>query len=80
MIVRIVLRYAETGFDWDSDTIPWPIYLIDSLFWADAAFTGCLLWMMRGWRWLVAIVAVPSLCVTAVLTITGGMWIEGTYF
>jgi hypothetical protein len=58
----------------------WPLYAIDLLFWADLLFTTTLLWLMQGWRLLVALVAIPMLCLTAVLAITGGAWVEGTYF
>jgi hypothetical protein len=30
VIVQVVFQFAEVGFDGDSDTIPWPIYLCPS--------------------------------------------------
>jgi hypothetical protein len=79
VVLQIVFQYAE-GFDWRDETVPWPIYLIDSLFWADAVYTSLLVVLAGKWRWLSALVAVPALAVTAVLTITGGMWIDCSYF
>jgi hypothetical protein len=59
---------------------PWPLYAIDSLFWADVFFTAFLIWMMQGWRWLAAVLFIPPLCLTAVLAFFGGMWVSGNYF
>jgi hypothetical protein len=59
---------------------PWSLHAIDSLFWTDVVFTALFVWMMQGWRWLAAVVSIPSLCVTAVLDIFGGMWVSGNYF
>jgi len=76
--------FAQTyGFDRlpsDDEYRAWPIHAIDALFWIDACFTANLLWSMRGWRLLVALVSVPLLALTGVLAVTGGMWVEGTYF
>jgi hypothetical protein len=66
---------SEPGMD-----IPWSEHAIDSIFWADVCFTTLFIWKMRdAWRWLAAVVSVPTLCVTAVLTIFGGMWVSGDY-
>jgi hypothetical protein len=79
-----IVWLGETyGFDRlpsDEDFRTWPLYAVDGLFWIDLCFTIGLIWSMRSWRWLGALVAVPLLVVTAVLAITCGMWIEGTYF
>jgi hypothetical protein len=58
----------------------WPVYVVDTLLWIDVGCTALVLWLSRRWCWLAALVAVPLLCLTAVLAVTGGMWIEGTYF
>jgi hypothetical protein len=71
--------YAETGFD--ADYQPWPVYVVDGLFWLALGSTVGLICSLRSWWRLVgAIIAVPLLVFTAVLAVTGGMWIEGTYF
>ena len=73
------MKYAETGFDADYD--PWPVYAVDGLFWLAAGATVGLIGSLRSWWRLVgAAVAVPLLVLTALLAVTGGMSIEGTYF
>jgi hypothetical protein len=79
-IVRLGYAYGYDRLASDADYREWPLYAIDSLLWADACFTVALLWLMRRRWWLAALVAVPLLCVTAVLAIFGGMWVAGTYF
>jgi hypothetical protein len=66
---------SEPGMD-----PPWSLHAIDSLFWIDSGFTVLLIWMMRGWkRWLTAMIAIPLLCLTAVLAFFGGLWVSGDY-
>jgi hypothetical protein len=79
-IVRLGYAYGYDRLPSDDDFREWPLYAIDSLFWADACSTVALFWLMQRWRWLAALVAVPLLCVTAVLAIFNGMWVAGTYF
>jgi hypothetical protein len=79
IIYRVSETYAETGFD-DSYS-PWPVYVVDGLFWLAAGATVGLIASLRSWqRWAATIVAVPLLVTTGALAVTGGMWIEGTYF
>ncbi len=79
IIAWLSMTYAETGFDADYD--PWPVNAVDGLFWLATGAAGGLIWSLRSWeRWVGAVVVVPLLVLTAVLAITGGMWIEGMYF
>jgi len=76
-IVLVGLTYgpeSERGMD-----TPWSEYAIDFLFWADACFTALLIWMMRGWRWLAAVVSIPLLGATGVLAVLNAMWVSGNY-
>jgi hypothetical protein len=77
-IAWVSLTYAESGFDTDFD--PWAVYAVDGLFWSAAAATVGLIRSLRSWWWVGAVVAIPLLVLTAILAVTGGMWIEGTYF
>ncbi len=80
-IVRLGFTYGYDRLACDADFSEWPLYAIDSLFWADLCLTATLIWLVRGWwRWVVALVAVPLLGVTAVLAVFNGLWVSGTYF
>jgi hypothetical protein len=58
----------------------WPSYAVNWLFLADVFFMISMICLMRSWRWLGVLVAIPLLILTAILAILGGMWIEGTSF
>ena len=78
-IVGLSMTYAEIGFDDGFD--PWPVYAINGLFGVAVVVTAGLIWTLRPWwRWVGVAVSVPLLGLTALLAITGGMWVEGTYF
>jgi len=53
------------------------VYLLFAIFVADVLFTAFLIWLMRGWRWLAAVVSIPSLCLTAYLALFGAMRVNG---
>jgi hypothetical protein len=79
-IALLSQTYAYDRLPSENDYQSWPLYTIDTLFWVDVCFTVVLIWSMRGRRWLVALVAVSLLALTCILTVFGGMWVEGTYF
>jgi hypothetical protein len=79
-IALLSQSYAYDRLASENDYQSWPLYTIDTLFWTDLCFTALIIWAMRGWRWLVALIAVPLLGLTLVLAFTGGLWVESTYF
>jgi hypothetical protein len=79
LIGWLSVTFAETGFDANFD--PWPVYAVDGLFWLAAGATVGVIWSLRSWwRLIGAALVIPLLVFTAILAVTGGMWIEGTYF
>jgi hypothetical protein len=80
------LAIAGLGCSYGFDRLPsddafrvWPLYAVDACFWADLIFTTLLIWLVPKWRLLAALIAVPLLCLTAMLAVTNGMWIDGSY-
>jgi hypothetical protein len=58
----------------------WPGNAVDGLFWIAFCATIAFIVLARKWWWLAALVSLPVLVVTGLLAVTGGMWIDGTYF
>jgi hypothetical protein len=58
----------------------WPSVAVDLLLLTAALSTAGFIVAMWRWWWLAALVSLPLLCVTAVLAVTGGRWIDGTHF
>lgn len=58
---------------------PFPYSAVDYLFYADLVYTILLIWMMRGWRRLTALIAIPLLVVTAGAVLIAGAWFKGQY-
>jgi hypothetical protein len=79
-VALVSWAFAYDRLPSEDDYSPWPVYVIDSLCWADLLFTATVIWAARWWWWLAALVAVPLLILTVVLAAFGGLWIEGTYF
>jgi hypothetical protein len=79
-IAKLAWTFAYDSLPSDADFSLWPLYVIDSLFWADVCFTGILIWLSRGWRLYTAVLAIPLLCAAAMLTYFGGLWVSGDYF
>jgi hypothetical protein len=64
----------------NEDDIWLPSLAVDMLFWFAAFSTIAFIWSMPRYRWIGALIAVPLLALTAVLAVTNGLWIDGTYF
>jgi hypothetical protein len=58
----------------------WPSNAVDGLFLIALCATVAFIISARKWWWLAALVSLPLLVVTGILAVTGGMWIDGTYF
>jgi hypothetical protein len=56
------------------------VFAIDTILSVALFATMSFIVSVRKWWWLAALVALPLLVVTGILAVTGGMWIEGTYF
>jgi len=78
VIAWLSTTYAETGCDDGFD--PWPVHAIDTLNGVAAVATAGLIMSLRLLWSARALLALPLLCLTTFLAVTGGMWVEGTYF
>jgi hypothetical protein len=74
------------GFTYGFDRLPcddayevWPSVAVNVLLLTAALSTAGFIVSLWRWRWLGALVSLPVLCVTAVLAVTCGTWIDGTY-
>jgi hypothetical protein len=74
-VVALALTYVQNG----DEPGPWPYSAVDYLFYADLGYTILLIWLMRGWRGLTAMVSIPLLFLTAWLVALAGMWFTNNY-
>jgi len=58
----------------------WAVTAVDVLFCIALCATISLIISARRWWPLAVLVSIPLLIVTGALAVTGGMWIDGTYF
>jgi hypothetical protein len=76
----LVMSYGPTAeLRYDDEPIPWPAHAVDFLFIADVFSTFLLICLMPRWRGVSAAVAIPLLCLTAVMAFWGGMWLSGDW-
>jgi hypothetical protein len=71
------------GFDRlrsDEDFRLWRVYVVEALFWVALLASIGLIVSARRWWSLAALVALPLLLITGVLSVTCSMWLDGTYF
>lgn len=73
-------HYGYDRLERDDDFKVWRVYAVELLFWFSFAATGGLLVSARRWWWLAALIALPLLILTGVLSISCSMWLDGTYF
>jgi len=76
--------FGETyGFDRlrsDEDFRLWRVYAVEGLFWVALLATIGFIVLARKWWWVAALVALPLLVITGMLSVTCSMWLDGTYF
>jgi hypothetical protein len=78
-IVWLGYNYGHDRLASDEEYRAWRSQAVDGLFWVAAASTLVAV-AAASRRWVAAVVLVPVLCVTGVLAVTCGMWLDGTYF
>jgi hypothetical protein len=81
----LVIAWLGCTYGPDSDPCgepyeTWPSVAVDLLLLTAALSTAGFVVSMWRWWWLAALVALALLGVTAVLAVTCGMWIDGSYF
>jgi hypothetical protein len=80
----VIAWFGHTyGFDRlnsDAEFRSWRVYAVEALLWVALLATIGLIVSLRRWWWLGALVAVPLLVITAMLSVTCSMWLDGTYF
>ena len=73
-------EYGDSPFPRGHPERNWAVMAIDVLFWVALCATIALIISARRWWPLAVLVSIPLLILTGALAVTGGMWIEGTYF
>lgn len=73
-------RFGNDPLPDDHPYQSWPGNAVDGLFLIALFATISFIISCRKWWWLAALVFLPLLVVTGILAITGGLWIDGTYF
>jgi len=74
-VVVFVLTYEQDA----NDIAHFPHSCVDFLFWADLCYTIIIIFVLRGWRPVIAIIAIPLLIMTAWMTFIAGMWFTNSY-
>ena len=79
-IVWYGYMYGFDRLESDDDFRIWRVYLVEGLFWVAGFATIGVIGSVGRWWWVAALVALPLLVVTGVLSVTCSMWLDGTYF
>jgi hypothetical protein len=65
----------------DPDAVNWPSHGVNVVVLIDALFTVGVVWSLDSWRKILgAVLAIPMLIATAILSVFAGSWIDGTNF
>jgi len=75
--MTMTLTYEQQG-DW-GEPGPFPYSAVDYVFYADVCYSAILIPPLKGWRMVTALLSIPLLAVTAVVTFFAGMWFSGNY-
>jgi hypothetical protein len=78
VVTTMPLTYEQQG-GW-GEPGPFPCSSVDYIFWADLCYTAILIWLLKGWRTVAALMSIPLLGVTAVAVMFAGMWFSGNYW
>jgi hypothetical protein len=80
VIQSLAATYGDSPLPKDHPDRAFAVCAVDTVFLA--ALLAALLFVVsaRKWWWLATLVALPLLILTGALAVTGGMWINGTYF
>jgi len=78
-ISALTLNFGATEWREDYKPVPVAARVIDSLFYFDLFTTALLIWVMRGWRGVTAVIVVPLLYLTAFIAFWGGLWVSGQW-
>ena len=79
-VMVVLAEKCDSGRNPNPDDIWLPSLAVDTLFLVAVLFAVAVVCAMPRHRWIGVLIAIPLLIVTAVLAITCGLWIEGTYF